>query len=327
SKLAVFSLLFLFSLLLSFRLDETIEWSYWVVFFPLWLWKTLAIVGAMTGIAVWCKQPNHSAEDRVLFKSMLISFFFIMDLFAFELMLCANLSGAEIPFRIVFIPLFLISPLGILACIWAFRNERSIEFETLVVINILQYIFLALQLDGIIDWHWVHVFIPLWIVLGMFGLVIIYYIIWSIIYLRSGSMGDEQRKYYVYSSMLATVAWASLLAFQILLSGRLDKRNKFYFSAVLAPLNITLLTIVFSSFGQKGGNPWWFGLKENPWEILLNKCPCLQEYGNVKFTLGWRTSREEQSDDRPQRQKKQQKENLSSIGKCVVAEVKLDMPD
>lgn len=68
-------------------------------------------------------------------------------------------------------------------------------------------------------------------------------------------------------------------------------------------------------------------MKNNPCEILLNKCPCLQEYGNVQFTIGWRSYREERNTSRPQRQKKQQKEKITTAQTCVVEEVKLDMPD
>ena len=42
---------------------------------------------------------------------------------------------------------------------------RSFELELFCAVNILQFVFLALKLDGIIPWSWEITFIPLWIVL------------------------------------------------------------------------------------------------------------------------------------------------------------------
>lgn len=59
SKFLIYSCLLLFSVLLSLRLDGVIQWSYWAVFTPIWLWKLLVITGAAVGTGVWAHNPQY----------------------------------------------------------------------------------------------------------------------------------------------------------------------------------------------------------------------------------------------------------------------------
>lgn len=59
SKFLIYACLLLFSVLLSLRLDGVIQWSYWLVFTPVWLWKLMVIVGASVGTGVWAHNPQY----------------------------------------------------------------------------------------------------------------------------------------------------------------------------------------------------------------------------------------------------------------------------
>jgi len=59
SKFVVYGCLLIFSLLFALRLDETIAWSFWIIFLPLWIWKTIAFSGAIIGSWVWFKHPHY----------------------------------------------------------------------------------------------------------------------------------------------------------------------------------------------------------------------------------------------------------------------------
>ncbi|XP_076027738.1 transmembrane protein 185-like [Genypterus blacodes] len=63
SKFLIDSCLLLFSVLLSLRLDGVIQWSYWAVFAPIWLWKLLVIIGASVGTGVWAHNPQYSNHN------------------------------------------------------------------------------------------------------------------------------------------------------------------------------------------------------------------------------------------------------------------------
>jgi hypothetical protein len=55
--------LMIFTLLLSLRLDNTIKFSYWIVFLPLWIWKLTSTVGMIVGSVVWCKLSQQRYFD------------------------------------------------------------------------------------------------------------------------------------------------------------------------------------------------------------------------------------------------------------------------
>ena len=71
---------------------------------------------------------------------------------------------------------------------------RSFELELFCAVNILQFVFLALKLDGIIPWSWEITFIPLWIVLCISLVGVLYTIIFAGILLRMPDVNADQRR-------------------------------------------------------------------------------------------------------------------------------------
>ncbi|TNN33194.1 Transmembrane protein 185A [Liparis tanakae] len=138
------------------RLDGVIQWSYWAVFTPIWLWKLLVIIGASVGTGVWAHNPQYRAEGEtcVEFKAMLIAVGLHVLLLMFEVLVCDRVARGNYSWLLVFMPLFFVSPVSVAACVWGFRHDRSLELEVLCSVNILQFIFIALRLDPIINWPW-----------------------------------------------------------------------------------------------------------------------------------------------------------------------------
>ena len=65
-------------------------------------------------------------------------------LFIFEILACDQMNSVDemaMPYRyqgrhlwlIVFMPLFLTSPVSIAACVWGFKHDRGLEVSTLLV--------------------------------------------------------------------------------------------------------------------------------------------------------------------------------------------------
>ncbi|XP_045659791.1 transmembrane protein 185A isoform X1 [Ursus americanus] len=179
SKFLIYACLLLFSVLLALRLDGVIQWSYWAVFAPIWLWKLMVIVGASVGTGVWARNPQYRAEGEtcVEFKAMLIAVGIHLLLLMFEVLVCDRIERGSHFWLLVFMPLFFVSPVSVAACVWGFRHDRSLEvpkeperkgwdpelslgyekevqLEILCSVNILQFIFIALRLDKIIHWPW-----------------------------------------------------------------------------------------------------------------------------------------------------------------------------
>lgn len=45
--------LVLLALLVGLRADQVIDWSYGVIFLPLWLWNTAVLVGLVGAMVAW----------------------------------------------------------------------------------------------------------------------------------------------------------------------------------------------------------------------------------------------------------------------------------
>ncbi|KAL6490759.1 hypothetical protein MHYP_G00011040 [Metynnis hypsauchen] len=289
SKFLIYASLLLFSVLLALRLDGVIQWSYWAVFAPIWLWKFMVIIGATVGTGVWAHNPRYRAEGEtcVEFKAMLIAVGIHILLLMFEVLVCDRVERVKPDhvWLLVFMPLFFVSPLSVAACVWGFRHDRSLELEIMCSVNILQFIFIALKLDTIITWSWLVVCVPLWILMSFLCLVVLYYIVWSMLFLRSVDIIAEQRRTYVTMAMSWMTIVVPLLTFEILLVHKLDGYNGSSYVSVFVPLWVSLVTLMTTTFRQKGGNHWWFGIRKDFCLFLLELLPFLREYGNISYNL------------------------------------------
>ena len=95
---------------------------------------------------------------------MLISLAVHLLLLMFELLTADNLDARRHMWILVFIPLVFVSIISIAICVWSVRHDRSglvsnfdfdfngcfrsFELELFCAVNILQFVFLALKLDG-----------------------------------------------------------------------------------------------------------------------------------------------------------------------------------
>jgi len=284
SKFLIYTSLFAFSILLELRLDHIIEWNIWIIFIPIWIWKCTVFSGCITGVLVWIRHPEYRREENSDLHAMIICAFFHSLIFIFELLLCLTISGlAILPYRVIFSPIFCMSALSIAGCIWGFRHDRSLELETFFSVNILQLICIAIKLDNVIHWRWVVVFVPTWIVITLLCVVVMYYVIWAFLFLRSTDVTQRQRRGHVIYATLSCFMIFPLLSLIISLSRKLDHISDDSFSATFVPLQISLASLIITSFYQKGGNHWWFGIRKDFCECLLELCPCLREYGNVSY--------------------------------------------
>ncbi|XP_050412606.1 transmembrane protein 185A isoform X1 [Patella vulgata] len=331
SKFLVFTCLLVFCLLFSLRLDGTIEWSYWVIFLPIWLWKVMVIAGALVGSYVWWKNPHYRGEgdSYVQYKAMVMCTGLHMLLLMFEILACDNLETNNHSWILVFIPLMFMSVVSISICIWAVKNERAFEMELFCSVNILQFIFLALRLDKVFQWSWVIVFIPIWIVMCVTLIGLLYAIVLAIILLKSPDIIPEQRRGNVSTAVGYFFLVVPLLVFEILLANRLDHANQFKFSAITVPLLMSLITLICLSFGSKGGNHWWFGVRKDFCQFVLGVCPFLQEYGNISYSLHSNDSDNDSTTSQHVKTKSSLKKSdyIVDQPRTVISVLSIEMPD
>jgi len=293
SKFIVYFSTLIFCILLSWRLDNIISCSYWLIFSPLWIWKAIVVSGATVGVVIWVRNPGYrsSSSSYLHFKSMLISTALQLLLLMFEILICDKLETKRHSWTLAFMPLLFLSLLSISVCVWSVRNGRGIELEFFAAINILQIILFALKLDNFIDWSWTVVFIPSWIILCFAVLTITYAMTFAAIFSRSPGMGSEQRRASIYSASSSSIVFLPLLVFIILLTSKLDSPPNVmtlgYF-VTCVPLFFALIILIRLSFRSKPGSLWWFGMRSDFCTFLLRTCPGLKEYGNTSFAFGSR---------------------------------------
>uniref|UniRef100_U5EWF6 Putative conserved plasma membrane protein n=1 Tax=Corethrella appendiculata TaxID=1370023 RepID=U5EWF6_9DIPT len=285
SKFVVHSCLFTFTILFCLRLDDIIDCPYWIIFVPLFLWKFIATLGASVGAIIWCRCPHYRVEgdSYAHFKAMLISLSLHLILLMFELLACDRLTSGRHLWVLVFIPLIFGSIASVGACVWCVKHDRSFELELFCAVNALQFVFLPLKLDNFVSWSWEVVFVPLWIVLCLSLVGVLYSIIFCGILIRTPEVSAQQKKAAINSSIGNCATVLPILVFQVLLADKLDGDLDWPFIAVAGPLLLALFTLILLSFSAKGGNKWWFGIRKNFSQFLLNILPCLQEYGNISY--------------------------------------------
>merc|ERR1711874_275386 len=68
-------------------------------------------------------------------------------------------------------------------------------------------------------------------------------------------------------------------------TNNLDNTVKISYFAAASPLFLTFFTLIITSFGTRGGNQYWCGLRKPPCQFLFGVCPCLQLFGNISYSL------------------------------------------
>ena len=105
----------------------------------------------------------------------------------------------------------------------------------------------------IIFWSWEITFIPLWIVLCISLVGVLYTIIFAGILLRMPDVNADQRRSSTNSALGYSFLVVPLLVFLVLLTNKLDKTVKISYFAATSPLFLTFFTLIITSFGTRGG--------------------------------------------------------------------------
>lgn len=325
SKVILCACLLIFLALFTLKLDGKVTFSYAFVFAPLWACNLLVFIGAIVGICSFCSKPPNRNEImmRVDFSAMLITATEHIFLCAFVTLVFIKLEfdylfepSYPLPWTIVFCPLFSLSILSIGFAVWSLRHDKPFEFEFFYAINIVQLVFIAFKLDKQVDWTWAVVFIPLWVVLSLAAVGVLYALVLSVVLIRSRHFIPSHRRQHVYSAILHTFFVIPALVCLVLLTGKLDSMNwadkstvsELSYTLAMAPLQVSFffMAIMSAGFGGPSSTPqtniWWFGLRKPLCPFLLDKCPSLRTYANVSYRVGGRNRAENEQENGEERQ-------------------------
>ena len=97
---------------------------------------------------------NRDCNNLILLFNFYSSLATHLLLLMFELLVADNLEfgqNGRHMWILVFVPLVFISLISIPICIWSIRHDRSYELELFCAVNMLQFIFIALKLDRLVN--------------------------------------------------------------------------------------------------------------------------------------------------------------------------------
>lgn len=291
------SLVLMFVTLLTLRLDSFIFWPYWVVFFPLWILKSFMLIGFVFEIIALCRQPRFYVERRLFIKQTFLDAFFCADLLFFEVLACSYLERPQGSWMPVCVPLFILSILSFFICILASNNDIDCDFHLLVASNFLFFVFVALKLDGIVQWAWKVTFTPFFLAVCFYLVLELHEFFLSIALFVSSS---TLRCHRVQSFSITTcyiLALIPLGSFGLLLSFRLDGNLHLPYVLLATPLMTSILVFMGLCISLHPHLKWRKSMRSLT--IHLNKCILpLQEYGNISYKLSSLHRRSQDSQER-----------------------------
>ncbi|GMS95684.1 hypothetical protein PENTCL1PPCAC_17859, partial [Pristionchus entomophagus] len=305
SRFVLYLSLLAHTILFCLRFDDKISLSYFTVFLPLFLCNLTVFIGCIFGTVSFLLRPPQPSEVslRTDFILMLYTTAQHLLLCLFEYLLMVKLEDVSKPvaerrlgdllWTIVFSPLFIQCCLAILISIWAIRRDKGFEFELFFSVNVVQFVFLPFKLDNLVDWSWSVVFIPLWVLLSLSIIGVLYALILALLLTRSRHI-PYNRRTDMYTAILQTLLVVPSLVSLLLLTGKLDVNSstsghslrEMPYTTVGLPLMCTLFCLLVMSLTNNGGNVWWFAMRRPFCSFLLDSCPCLRQYANVSYKVG-----------------------------------------
>lgn len=277
----------MFLALLALRLDDFIHWPNWVVFFPLWLWQSVIFGGFLFEIFAFCRSPRYYIETQAHFKNAFFDAFFHINLLFFEILACNRLENAhhsESGWVSVFVPLIILSIFGIFVSFWTIKNDFDGDLHFIVSSNILFFIFVALKMEGLIDWSWKFVFLPNWISLVFFFTLEVIEIIMSISRFICVSRFQEYRQQSFCISVGYAISLLLIITSGVLLALKKDSDLHLPYLVIASPL-MSALTVFMSLCFSVRSHFQWRRCFQLIYRRTIKMCHPLQEYGNISYKL------------------------------------------
>lgn len=103
---------------------------------------------------------------------------------------------------LAFIPLIFVSLLSVAVCVWSMRHDREYDLELFCAVNVVQFVLIALRLDGFIGWSWSLVLTPLWFVLSFCVFGVLYAIVFALVLIKSSDIPVRSELPFVCKTLL-----------------------------------------------------------------------------------------------------------------------------
>uniref|UniRef100_A0AC34RG35 Uncharacterized protein n=1 Tax=Panagrolaimus sp. JU765 TaxID=591449 RepID=A0AC34RG35_9BILA len=211
----------------------------------------------------------------------------------FKLEIQGSQIDKQLSWLLLFSPLFILSFFCMIVAVWAIRHDRTFDFELMFSVNIIQFVFISFKLDGALNWSWMIVFVPIWILFSLCFIGTFYSLTLAIFVGRSSNLANLHRRSHFFNAITHMLLTIPLLVFFIFIADKFDametgltRHGDMPFTIIICPLLISLFVCILMSFGSKSGNTWWFGMRKPFFSYTFDAFPCLQQYANISYRFG-----------------------------------------
>ncbi|CAH8448549.1 unnamed protein product [Schistosoma turkestanicum] len=217
-----------FLILCLLHINSYICVNAWLMFTPFWLWNILVFLGSLILLLL---------NSLKLTKFSLFYYLCQILLFTFQIILCIKLEKNILDWCVVFIPIYCLCLLGFLTFTKQFCELTVHDCEKFLALNLPCVILIALRLDNYINWTWVTVLIPFWIIIG-FLIVLLLFLVCMLCGLSRFTQKDLHD---IISTTGYTLIASIFLIFVVLLVCRLDNIKLFTYNEIFLPLIICVI--------------------------------------------------------------------------------------
>ena len=222
----------------------------------------------------------------------------------------ASTKLISIDWLLIFAPLLLATPFLVMSIVWSFKYRHILEIESIIVLQSVQILFVALKLDKILNWQWIGVLAPTWIlIILMLTCCVGIMCHFSLNYLKARYLNNfrlnqnqndpnqnaaQQAQAFLLSDLLAHVSrpiqmlscglltMIPIILFLIMLIVRLDNSElALPYIIIFAPLIVTALMLFLFNCCTVNHSKWWFGIKYDYCSFILLTFPKLRFFANI----------------------------------------------
>ncbi|KAI8898199.1 hypothetical protein BC833DRAFT_648922 [Globomyces pollinis-pini] len=278
-KTITLALLIVFVSLLSFKIDDSLNWSYFIVFIPLYIFDIIALYLILKfktlDLQYNVKFNNEDKSKRLKLDSQLAILY--VQVIEFQIMTCLKLDGIwNVSWWIVFFPIILLEIVNIFfnliltgrkcfQTVHEINPNSQIVYDVLqrrhsnskmiriifshwfcTILRILQTFFILCKITFDVNYNylsWILIFIPLWI---YFAFKVVWFLMFIV--LQKFNILEDVQQNYTDKNWNDFILNTCALIVTLLLVTRLESQTTPSMGVVFTPVFVVLALLLISSF-------------------------------------------------------------------------------
>jgi len=253
----------IFLILLTLKVDSNFDWTWSIVFIPLWIWLSVFLVVDAFLLYLVSREKNYYYSNETLgwiLWYMSSGFGLLLWTIFIALKLDDVSTFGNAYWYQVFIPLWLTLAMWIRVMIELQETSYGSYRESVLNINgreramfvnlwstlhlyALFTVFLVLYLDGVVDWSWATIFSPIWVGYGLY----FFYYISFLIMLGKADSRTIRFHFWLTVIVVATISWPITICLYLsgIISMLVYALIPYWIALCLMPLSPFLLCIIY----------------------------------------------------------------------------------